>query len=59
MTSTKLMELLDENKQDIPEKFYLDMANLLKEKNTEENDDFKLVEIVYAELRIKRLGFRV
>ena len=54
MTSTKLMEILDENKQEIPDKLYLDMANLLKEKKTEENDDFKLVEIVYAELKIKR-----
>jgi hypothetical protein len=55
MTSTKLMELLDENKKDLPDKLYLDMANLLKEKNTEEkNTEFKLVEIVYAKLKFER-----
>ena len=54
MTSKKLMELLDENKTEIPDKLYLDMANLLKEKNTEENDEIKLVEIVYAKLKFER-----
>ena len=58
MTSTKLMELLDENKKDLSDKLYLDMANLLKEKHMEEvNDNLKLVEIVYVKLKFKHVWY--
>jgi len=53
-TSTKLMSLLDENKEEIPDGVYLQMANLLKEQHTEEEEkkeerksEYVFVEIEY------------
>lgn len=54
MTSTELMTLLDQHKNDIPDGLYLGMANLLKQKhsNGDVDEDYKLVKIVYVRLKI-------
>ena len=53
MASHKLMELMDENKEEIPNGLYLQFSNILKEKNKEEEEGKSIyieIEYVYSEI---------
>jgi hypothetical protein len=51
-----VMALMDENKGELKDSFYVDMANLLKKTHEKKQKDYKKYEIVYIHTQLKKGG---
>lgn len=54
MNNYQLQELLDDNKKQIPDKLYLEISNILMNRNKEEKSDYTLNELKAQTTILKR-----